>query len=132
MKLVVLLLAIILASSLSVHPTHEEPQLSHESSETENHEMIATEESHEPTVDHDFGALAAVDTVVGVAEAAMKLGELLADAFKVTCSESGYKRGNNINIFNDAKGLTMNYKGTYQDSGKLYNNFIGKRTLNFG
>ena len=37
----------------------------------------------------------------------------------MTCSKSGYKRGNNINIYNNLTE-SINFAGTYQDSGKIY------------
>jgi hypothetical protein len=47
------------------------------------------------------------------------LAQKIADLFPVTCSRTGYKRGNRINILN---GLNheIRVSGTYQDSGKIF------------
>jgi len=47
------------------------------------------------------------------------LASFLQPMFDVTCSDSGYKRGNNINVLNQLTD-DIKYAGAYQDSGKVF------------
>lgn len=61
---------------------------------------------------------------VAVGKAIKTLSTLISDtvsAFQVSCSKTGYKRENTINIKN-AGNKTLYLLGTYEDSGKLYDN----------
>ena len=61
------------------------------------------------------GVRAGIDIVL----AAIEIGRKIAALFPVTCSSTGYKRENKVNILN---GLDREIRvsGNYQDSGKIY------------
>ena len=96
-----LLLSASLAIRLESSENHELAQ-SHELAQT--HELA---QSHELALNHEEP----ISAIIGVISAATALAKLLIPLFDVSCSKYGYKRSNNINIFNDLNSGNLYFRG---------------------
>ena len=74
---------------------------------------LESQEKHELGQKHEAAltAATAVSAASSVSNAAVALGKFFSSLFDVTCSKYGYKRSNNINIFNDMSSGTMTFRG---------------------
>lgn len=61
-----------------------------------------------------------VSAGAAVFSSVLDLSNSLLSMFDTTCSEDGYKRGNNVNLKNNLLGAKLKARGFYQDSGKIY------------
>jgi hypothetical protein len=63
--------------------------------------------------------LGLIEAGFNIANAAFDFTQKIVSLFPVTCSRTGYKRGNRINILNALK-QEIQLTGRYEDSGKIY------------
>jgi hypothetical protein len=60
-----------------------------------------------------------IESGFNIANAAFDFTQKIVSLFPVTCSRTGYKRGNRINILN-ALNEEIQLTGRYEDSGKIW------------